>query len=96
MKLDQETLIVAGIAGAAILLLSYFAKNAQGAGQVIGTAAVDLTNGVIAGTVTAAGDIVGIPKTNLSECDKAKAEGRTWDASFACPAGDFLYYWWNK
>jgi hypothetical protein len=37
----------------------------------------------------------GIPETNLSECEKAKTEGRTWDASFACPAGDFIGYLWD-
>lgn len=58
-------------------------------------AAVDLADSVIAGTVTGVGQAVGIPKTNQTECEKAKAEGRTWDASFACPASDFLRYVWS-
>jgi hypothetical protein len=36
------------------------------------------------------GEAVGVPRTNESECDRALREGRTWDASFACPAGRFL------
>ncbi|MBV6324359.1 hypothetical protein [Duganella violaceipulchra] len=37
-----------------------------------------------------AGDLLGIPRTNETECEKALREGRTWDASFACPAGTFI------
>jgi hypothetical protein len=96
MKLNDETILIAGLAGVGLFLLVYIGRNAKTAGEVVGSAAVDLANGVITGTVTAAGDIVGIPKTNQTECEKAKAEGRTWDASFACPAGDFLSYWWKK
>nr|WP_315540506.1 hypothetical protein [uncultured Comamonas sp.] len=35
---------------------------------------------------------LGVPRTNMTECERAKAEGRTWDASFVCPAGDFIKY----
>lgn len=82
------------IAGGAVLaaLLWAASKGAKGTGQAIGGAAVDLANGVVTGAVTGLGSVVGIPTTSLSECEKAKAEGRTWDASFACPAGDFLKY----
>ena len=38
------------------------------------------------------GDIIGVPRTDADECDKAMREGRTWDASFACPASTFLNY----
>lgn len=38
------------------------------------------------------GDALGVPRTNMTECDRAKAEGRTLDASFACPALDFIKY----
>lgn len=85
------------IAGGAVLavLLWTGSKGAKGTGQAIGGAVVDLTNGVITGTVTSAGELFGIPVTNMTECEKAKAEGRTLDASFACPAGDFLKYVFN-
>ncbi|TXC66019.1 hypothetical protein FSC37_09170 [Piscinibacter aquaticus] len=38
------------------------------------------------------GQAIGIPATNETECERARREGRTWDASFACPAGTFLSY----
>jgi hypothetical protein len=40
--------------------------------------------------IQAVGEVVGIPRTNETECEKALREGRTWDASFACPAGTWL------
>lgn len=58
----------------------------------VGGQAVDMADKVVSTPVLAAGDLLGIPRTNMTECEKAKREGRTWDASFACPAGDFLGY----
>ncbi len=56
------------------------------------SAAVGVVNDAAAGVVVGIGQAVGIPATNDSACEKAKREGRTWDASFACPAGDFIGY----
>ena len=49
-------------------------------------AADDLISGVVKGV----GGLVGIPDTNKTECQKALAEGRYWDASFVCPAADLV------
>lgn len=53
-------------------------------------AATGVVTDAAAGVVIGAGKAVGIPETDESECAKALREGRTWDASFACPAGMFL------
>jgi hypothetical protein len=42
------------------------------------------------------GNGVGVPPTNQTECERLKAAGDTWGASFACPAGDFVKWWWQK
>jgi hypothetical protein len=52
--------------------------------------AVRVVDGVIGGVVEGAGEMIGIPRTNETECEKAKREGRTWDASFACDAWTFI------
>ncbi len=92
----KEDLIVFGALGAlGLMAVTAVAANAREVGAAVGTATVDLVDGVVSGAVTTAGEAVGIPKTNLTECEKAKAEGRTWDASFACPAADFLRYVFN-
>lgn len=82
-------------AGAALGLAAIWWLSRPGTAKAIGGAAIDMADGVIAGAVETVGEIVGIPVTNMTECEKAKAEGRTWDASFACPAGDFLKYLWG-
>ena len=86
------------IAGAAVgaALLWVGAKGAKGAGAALAAGAVDLADGVISEPVLIVGEVLGVPRTNQSACERAKAEGRTLDASFQCPAGDFIRYWWNK
>lgn len=54
--------------------------------------AVEVVNGAASGVVLGIGDQVGIPRTELNACELAIKEGRTWDASFACPAGRFIEY----
>lgn len=86
------------IAGAAVAGALWWASrqgNAQAIGEAVGGAAVNMVDGVLSGTVNTVGEAVGIPRTSMTECERAKLEGRTWDASFACPAGDFLKYVWS-
>lgn len=84
-------LVACGV-GALLLGAWYLSAN----GEQVGTAAVNAVGNVTAGAVEGVGDWFGIPRTEQSACDKALAEGRTWDASFACPASDFLKGTWNN
>ncbi len=81
----------AGIAAALMIVLA----GRRAAGESIGRAAGDFATGVLSGAVVGIGDGLGVPRTDLTECELAKAEGRTWDASFACPAADFLKWLWG-
>jgi len=100
MTAQGTQLAVIATAAAVLGLLVY--RGASKAGQVLGQAGAAVADtaraaaGVvdvgIAAPVYLLGDAVGIPRTSESECDRARREGRTWDASFACPAGDFLRY----
>lgn len=58
----------------------------------IGGAVVDLADGLVSNTVETIGEVVGIPKTDMTACERAIAEGRTWEASFVCPAKRFIKY----
>jgi hypothetical protein len=86
---DDLTLLAVG-AGALFVgawyLQSRLGNIVQAAPQVIADTA--------AGAVIGTGAVFGIPQTNETECEKALREGRTWDASFACPAGTFLGSLW--
>jgi hypothetical protein len=88
---EQKFLLI-GVGVAALALFVLVKKNgaAADAGQVLGGAAVDLAGGAVAGVALGVGDAVGVPRTDMTECEKAIAEGRKLDASFACPAGTFI------
>lgn len=93
MKIPSVYLIAGGAVAAALAYV--YIKGPKSAGASIGGAAVDLVDGVVSGAVVQVGEAVGIPATNMNECERAKAMGDTWEASFKCPAGDFLKYVWN-
>jgi hypothetical protein len=92
MKVSQDTMILAGGVGLAALALWWVSRGGNGGavGQTVGEAAVSTIVGAGTGVVLGAGEAVGIPRTSQTECERAIAEGRTWDASFACPAGTWI------
>lgn len=103
VKLSSVYAIGAGVGVCALL---YFASKGdkggddgyggggffQDVGAGLGSSAVHAVDQVLSGVVLGAGDVVGVPRVNKTACELAKEQGRTWDASFACPAGDFLSY----
>lgn len=89
--MDAATLRLAMIGGGAAVVGLVLWRTVGKAGELAGQAAAAVDTAVAA-PVLGVGDILGIPRTNATECERAMAEGRTWDASFACPAGDFLAY----
>jgi len=85
------------IGTAAAVALVYVATRAAraaadlgplGLGAAAGSAVVNAGAGAVLGI----GDAVGLPRTEMNACERAMAEGRTWDASFVCPAPVFLKY----
>jgi hypothetical protein len=100
--MGETKYIIAGAAVAAVLLALWVKKKgglgaaAADAGAAAGDAVVQFGGGVVSGVALGIGDAIGVPRTNMTECERALAEGRTLDASFACPAGDFLSHQWNR
>lgn len=98
MSSQAERLELVAVVGAAAVVawVLYRVTAAAGAaagkvGQVAGQVA-DAGGVIVSAPVLAAGDVFGVPRTNPTACQQAKAEGRVWDASFACPALEFLGY----
>lgn len=85
-------LYLMGAVAIGALLLYVGRVGAKGAGYTASAAAFDFADGVISAPVLKAGDVLGIPRTDETKCEAAKREGRTLDASFDCPAGNFLKY----
>jgi hypothetical protein len=89
MSREEGILTLALLAG---LALFWFSRNARAVGSALGSAA----GNVAAGTVEGIGTVVGIPATDQTQCEKDLAAGNMWDASFSCPAGDFLSAVWGR
>jgi len=87
VEIPNQFIIVA--AGAAV---AYFVLRGgiRGVAADVGAAPFELTNGLFSGIATGAGGLVGVPATNATQCDRDLAAGRTWDASFSCPAKRWL------
>lgn len=88
MKISNPLYLYAGAAAAGLGLIWWAtragnaAKLAQGGVRVAGEVAV--------GTVKGVGQVLGIPDTSKTQCQQDLAAGRYWDASFSCPAGDYI------
>lgn len=87
---DKALLIGGGIALAALVLYIVAMGGVKNAGKGIGQAAVAGVDGTAAGVVVGAGNIMGIPDTDIDKCRAAMAAGDTLDASLYCPAPVFI------
>jgi hypothetical protein len=93
--LPATPVALALLAGAALLFVLWRqGRGRAGAGASvageIGAAAGGAVVDAAAGAVVGIGGAVGIPATDTAACDRAIADGRLWDASFACPASRFV------
>lgn len=97
MTLEQKLMLGSFLGVAAFVAF----KGFKGAGAAAGGAVVDLVDGVISGTVIAAGSTIGIPDTttkeSISACSAAMdayAAGDVWSAPWKvmtyCDASTYL------
>lgn len=98
--MKKSHLIAAGVVAAVGLVVVLKMRSQTGniaadLGYSVGSAAFNAADGLLSGVVLSAGDAIGIPRTNKTQCELDKAAGRSWDASFSCPAKDFISYMWN-
>lgn len=82
-------------AGAGLALLVYLRSKAT-VGAAVGQAAIGaagVAGDATAEVVQAAGEKIGIPRTDASQCAQDKASGSVWAATFSCPALDLFSGW---
>lgn len=83
--------IAVGVAAVAVGLYVLSKRQpGQSVAGAAGSAAVGAVVDAGAGVVTGIGDVVGVPRTDTTQCDIDLANGDYWAASFSCPAGRFL------
>ena len=63
---------------------------ASQAGSSIVSAPVNFVTGAAAGAVESIGQTFGIPLTDAEKCRQDIAKSDPWNASFDCPAADYL------
>lgn len=76
--------------GAVVLYVLAKKKSGESLAGSAGRAAATAVGDAAVGAVKGIGSVFGIPDTSLTQCEKDIAAGRTWDASFSCPAGRFV------
>ncbi len=100
--LSDKAMTMALAAGAGLILAVIVAKKMGAIPSVpeiaytAGGAVVDAVDGVISGAVVGTGKIFGIPETSRTQCQRDIAAGNMWDASFSCPAKEFLQAAWGQ
>lgn len=89
MSAGTNVKLMAALALGAAGLVWYVSRR-FGSVENAAAAAVGAVGSAATGAVVGVGQAVGIPATNMTQCQRDKAAGNWWDASFSCPAGDFI------
>lgn len=86
----KNAIAVAALVAVGIGAVWVWRRGLAGVAEDVSKGAANVVSGAATGAVKGVANIAGIPDTNTDACKKAIADGRLWDASFACPAADFL------
>lgn len=86
----QKAIAIAGLVLVGFGAVWLWRRGVAGVAEDVSSGAVALAGGAATGIVKGAGSVVGIPDTDAVKCRRAIADGNYWDASFYCPAGEFL------
>lgn len=89
----KNPVLIGGAILALLVVVAVTRRGSDGGGSMFekfGRGVAGAAEDVAVGVVKGAGAAVGIPDTDPDSCARALAEGRLWDASFACPALTFL------
>lgn len=86
----QKIMLASGAFVVVLAAVWVWRRGLAGAAEDAAKAGVRVAGGLATGAVKGAGSVVGIPDTDMQKCQAAIAGGQLWEASFQCPAGDFL------
>lgn len=80
----------AAVVGGLVLYVIIKKRPGESLASGAGRAVVGAVNDVAVGGVKGIAQIFGIPDTNDTQCQRDRAAGRTYEASFSCPASEFI------
>lgn len=81
MLISKNMILIAGVGVAAVLGVAWWNGRKSGGGTFFsigtgaGNAVADFASGLFSAPVYAIGDAVGLPRTDMTECERAMAEG---------------------
>lgn len=87
---SQKILVAAGLVALGVGAVWLWRRGISGVAEDVASGAVNVVSGAATGAVKGVANIAGIPDTDADKCKAAIAAGKLWEASFVCPAGDFL------
>jgi hypothetical protein len=95
MQIPDALKTDAVLIGLAVVAAVIIKKNMVGLMAGASSAVVEAVTDAGAGVAIGIGDVIGVPRTNESECEAAMREDRKWDASFACPLSVYTSFLMN-
>lgn len=88
MKISNTLYLYGGAAAMGLGLIWWATRAGNAAKLAQGT--VRVAGEVATGAVKGVGQILGVPDTDKTQCQRDLEAGNYWDASFSCPAGDYV------
>lgn len=89
-RVVNKTLTTAALVLVGVGVVWLWRRGVGGVAEDTAKAATNVVTGVAAGVVKGTGEVVGIPDTDAALCRQALAAGDYWNASFYCPAKEFI------
>ena len=86
----QKAIAIAGLVLVGFGAVWLWRRGVAGVAEDVSSGAVALAGGAVTGVVKGAAGAAGVPDTDAAKCKRAIANGDYWDASFYCPAAEFL------
>lgn len=86
----NKTVLTVALVLAGVGAVWLWRRGAGGVAEDVSKAATNVVTGAASGVVKGTAEVVGIPDTDMALCKQALAVGDYWNASFYCPAKDFI------
>lgn len=86
----NKTVVTVALILAGVGAVWLWRRGLGGAAEDVAAGAVAVAGGAAVGVVKGTGEVVGVPDTDMALCKQALEAGDYWNASFYCPAKDFI------
>lgn len=96
MGLTSPFKLQLAVAGAAVIAFLLVRNNLKEVAASTVKAGIGAMGEVGTGVIVGIGDVIGVPRTSETECERAMREGSAWEASKYCDGITYFKYIWNR